>query len=235
MQWRGGRLEAVYNIKNNPKKQSQHHGDYRDGVAVLDRERGVQADITGEAWQIDTCIGNWFYEKGVTYKSPDMVIDMLADVVSKNGNLLLNIPVRADGSLDDEEVRICGEIGKWLSINGEAIYGTRPWIIYGEGPMRISEGSNFNEKKLAEFTARDIRFTTKGNTLYAIVLGWPEDGQVVIASLAEGLDPWFGKIGRVRMLGLDAPLKWSRDKNGLKVILPGGRIGDYACVLKINS
>ena len=180
MSWHNGKLEAVYNIKD--WSHAGGHGDYVEGVGVQDVERGGLDAIKSEPWQTDTCIGDWYYKKGITYKPAKQVIAMLADIVSKNGNLLLNVPIRHDGTIDADEEKVLADMAAWMSINGEAIYGTRPWKVFGEGPERKS-GKHFSEKIFAQMTARDIRFTTKGSVLYAIAMGFPEDGKLVIHSL----------------------------------------------------
>jgi alpha-L-fucosidase len=136
----------------------------------------------------------------------------------------------ADGSIPEQEQAILRGIGTWLSVNGDAIYGTRPWKVFGEGPTQIHEGP-FNDTKRTPFTARDIRFTTKSGTLYAIVLGWPQDRQVNIAALAEGAS---GDIRSVRLLGSDATLKWKQGSAGLSVELPEKPPCDYAYSLAID-
>jgi alpha-L-fucosidase len=151
---------------------------------VWDIERGVPATILPYAWQTDTCIGNWHYDRSVydrnRYKSAKTVIQMLADIVSKNGNLLLNIPVRGDGTIDEKEEEVLKGITAWMDVNGEAIYATRPWKVFGEGPA--SEGAvltaqGFNEGKGKPFTPADVRYTTSkdGHTLYIIAMGVPTE------------------------------------------------------------
>ena len=132
-------------------------------------------------WQTDTSIGDWFYNRHWKYQPLSWTVHMLVDIVSKNGNLLLNVVLRPDGSLDPEVETMLHQLADWTAVNGEAIYGTRPWLVYGEGAVQAKGGAfkeNFN------YSAKDIRFTTKGKTLYAIALGWPEDGKMVIKSLA---------------------------------------------------
>jgi alpha-L-fucosidase len=151
---------------------------------------------------------------------------MLADIVSKNGNLMLSVPLQRDGQPDSDEIKILGEIGDWLRINGDAIYATRPWKRYGEGPMtgmndrHWSGGQSDVQNK--PFTAEDIRFTQSknGQTLYAIVLAIPADGKITVKSLASNSPHWPGKIGSVRMLGVEGELEFTRDENGLQVALP---------------
>ena len=140
-----------------------------------DLERGVMPGIRPYPWQTDTSIGDWFYNRNWKYRGADWVIHMLVDIVSKNGNLLINVVQRPDGSLDAEAEQMLAELADWIAINGEAIYGTRPWLVYGEGPVR-AKGGHFKED--FAYTAKDIRFTTKGeNTLYAFALGWPAETQ----------------------------------------------------------
>jgi alpha-L-fucosidase len=166
-------------------------------------------------------------------------VNQLVDVVSKNGNLLLNIPVRGDGSIDELELAIVQDIGRWIKLNGEAIFATRPWKIFGEGPSLAKAkpltGQGFNEGSARNFTSEDIRFTEKGDVLYATFFGWPESGKVVIKSLASGNDLYAKQIQKVQLLGMDTPLRFTRDEKGLQVVLPEKRMGDIAFVLKVMS
>ena len=166
---------------------------------------------------------------------------MLADIVSKNGNLMLSVPLQRDGQPDADEIKIVSEIGAWLKVNGEAIYATRPGKIYGEGPSTaVAEKGQFDGQKdvgSKPFTAEDVRFTQAkdGKTVYAIVLDIPKDGQVTVKSLADGSEYWPGKIGSVRVLGVKGKLKCSRDRDGLHVSLPEKFEGKTAFVLKLRS
>ncbi len=146
---------------------------------MQDVERGVMSGINPLPWQTDTSNGDWFYADGYTYKTAPEVIRMLADIVSKNGNLLLNVVLYPDGSLPPESQTLLSELKPWMAVNAEAIHGTRPWTVHGEGPTETAAGA-FKEN--AQYTAQDIRFTTKGKTLYAITLGEPS-GSVSITSL----------------------------------------------------
>jgi len=211
---------------------------------VYDIERGKAQGIMPLPWQTDTCIGSWHYDRGIfenhRYKSAASVIPMLADIVSKNGNLMLSVPLQRDGTPDADELKIVSEIGAWLKVNGEAIYATRPWKIYGEGPSTVAaekgqfDGQTDMQKK--PFTTEDIRFTQSkdGKTLYTIVLAFPADGKVTIKSLASNSPQWPGEIGNVRLLGVSGKLQFTRDEKGLHLMLPGQKPGEIAFALKIK-
>jgi alpha-L-fucosidase len=222
----GGKSEAVYTCKRLE--------DAEQGVAVLDVERGIVNDIWPRPWQTDTCIGQWHYMRGQMYKTPKTVIDLLVDIVSRNGNLMLNFPLPARGTLDVEELGVLAEMTKWMSVNSEGIHGTRPWKIFGESPAveTTSQGTSFNEKARKEMTASDVRFTTKGGTLYAFVMGWPEF-QTVIKPLATHTALRVGKIQNVELLGFDGKLDWSQDDSGLKIMAPAKKPCDYAYAFKV--
>jgi alpha-L-fucosidase len=224
----GGVNQAVYNSK-----------DFRDcaiGTCVQDHERGVSDVIAPNPWQTDTCIGEWHYRRGARYKSAKKVIDLLVDIVSKNGNLLLNFPLPNSGELDAEEMKVLEGITSWMTVNGEGIYGTRPWLIAGDGPsMKASTNADamFNEGRKPNLTAADIRFTTKGYTLFAFVMGWPEK-EVLIAPLGSESRQKPGKIENVTLLGYDGKLTWKQEANGLRVQMPASPISDIAVALKVQ-
>jgi len=211
---------------------------------VYDIERGKAAGILPQAWQTDTCLGSWHYDRAIYaqhgYKPAASVIRMLADIVSKNGNLMLSVPLQRDGQPDPDEIKIVREIGAWLKVNGDAIYATRPWKIYGEGPSTIEaemgEFDGLNDVQKKPFTAEDIRFTQSkdGNTLYAIVLEIPADGKVTIKSLGTDAANWPSKISDVRLVG-GGKLKITRDESGLHISLPEKLDGKTALALKIGS
>lgn len=200
----------------------------RKKCLLFDIERGCSDEILPDPWQTDTCIGNWQYNRarytGNGYRKASEIIPMLADIVSKNGNLMLNIPVRADGSIDDKEVLILDEIGAWLRMNGEAIYATRPWKVFGESPL--ASGTATGDRK---FTAQDIRFTASkdGETLYALVLGVPST-PISIKSLARE------KIAGVTMLGSNSVLDWQQDANALVIQPVNPWPCKYAVAFKIK-
>ena len=207
-----------------------------DGTAVLDLERGKLDEIRFMVWQTDTSISRkpWGYIENDEFKSVDSLVDDLVDIVSKNGVLLLNVGPKADGTIPDEAKDILLGIGKWLDINGEAIYGTRPWHTYGEGSTKGQTGHMAErDSKYTAFTVEDIRFTTKDNVLYAICLDWPGK-EVTIKSLSTRTFLSRGGISGICLLGAKEKLKWSRDDKGLKVELPAEKPGDYAFVFKIT-
>ncbi len=220
-----GNLEAVLTTKDMPP-------DLRRSV-VWDIERGISDRIEPYPWQTDTCIGAWHYLRNCQYKTPSLVIHMLADIVSKNGNLLLNIPVRGDGTIDEREVQFLEAMARWMAVNGEAIFSTRPWLVYGEGRARGRTGA-FSEGGTGSAGSRDLRFTYKRDTLYVILMGWPDNGQVTVRSLAK-LPGLKGDVRGVSLLGYPGKLRWTRDQSGLTVTLPAKRPCDYAWALKVTG
>lgn len=224
-----GAAEAIYTSKY-PK-------DCEKGVCALDRERGVADQIWPEPWQTDTCIGGWHYKVGEVYKTPKKVIDLLVDIVSKNGNLLLNFPLPASGELDPEEMKVLEGITAWMNVNSEGIYATRPWKINGEGPamaIKISQ-SGFNETKQPDLGAADIRFTAKGRLLYAFVQGWPQQ-QLSIRALGTESPQRPEKVMEVRMLGRNAALQFTQDADALRVRFPSDKpaTAHLGVALRIN-
>jgi alpha-L-fucosidase len=181
-------------------------------------------------WQTDTSNGDWFYSDGYKYKTTSEVIAMLADIVSKNGNLLLNVVQYPDGSLPPESQLLLEELAPWMAVNAEAIHGTRPWKVFGEGPTEIAAGA-FQES--AAYTARDIRFTTKGDTLYAIALGEPS-GVTEITALAVGNPHERRRVARVEMLGLRGALGFRQAAGALSIDVPAHAPTRHASVFKIN-
>jgi alpha-L-fucosidase len=204
-------------------------------AAVLDIERGQLAGIRELFWQTDTSIAknSWGYVQPQNYKTAGQLVGDLVDIVSKNGCLLLNIGPRPDGTIPEPEERILREVGQWLAVNGEAIYGTRTWKRFGEGPTQVVEGS-FNDTRRPPFTGQDIRFTRNRNTLYAIVLAWPGD-QVTIKTLGTQSTDVAGTVKRVTLLGHEGRLEWARREEGLVVRMPARKPCDYAFTLKIQG
>jgi alpha-L-fucosidase len=216
-----GRLEVVYTCKQRS-----------EGRWIEDLERGVMPKINPDPWQTDTSIGDWYYNRNWKFRPVSWTIHMLADIVSKNGNLLLNVVQRPDGSLDAEVEKMLEELAAWNAVNGEAIFGTRPWLVYGEGAVK-AKGGHFGED--FAYSCKDIRFTTKGDkTLYAIALGWPTDGKLTIRALAKAGDG-SGAIENVSLLGHQGKIDWTQTADGLVVTLPAEKPCDYAVTLKITG
>ena len=211
----GGRLEAVYNCK-------QESG----GKWVRDIERGVAEGIGAEPWQTDTSIGDWFYRRGQKYMTSGEVVRMLTDIVSKNGNLLLNVVQTPEGDLEPDVLGILDGIGAWIAINGEGIYGTRPWKIHGEGPSTTKslEKGRFGGLKdvpSKPYAAEDFRFTASkdGNTVYAFCFGVPEK-QFRIVSLGMDAKLVNKAIAAVEILGVKEKVEWKQEANGLVISRP---------------
>lgn len=234
MQRHGGRNEAVILGKILTPEQRK--------CIVWDIERGQSNETEPLPWQTDTCLGQWHYDRRIYdqhgYKSAKTVIHTLVDVVSKNGNLLVSVPVRGNGTIDDQERAIVEGIGAWMQVNGESIYGTRPWKIFGEGPAQEAAAAlsaqGFNEGKGKPFGPEDIRYVTKGKTLYATALGWPTSGKLLLKSLAVGSPHYTGKVKQVELLGAPGRLKFEHTKDGLAVTLPAQQPNAIAYALKIT-
>lgn len=228
-----GELRAVINGKILDENQRK--------AMVWDIEKGQATDIQPYVWQTDTCIGGWHYDRGLYerkgYKTAKMVIQSMVDVVSKNGNYLLNIPVRGNGSIDELERKVVEDIGRWMRMNSESIYDTRPWKEFGEGPSTENQATlsaqGFNEGK-TKFTSMDVRFTVKGEILYATIMGWPENGKAIIRSLASGDKNLHKQIQKVEWLGGRQSLAFQQTNEGLEITFPDAVPSDsFANVIKI--
>ena len=216
----GGKNEAVYTCK----KPS-------NGKWTQDVERGALDSISPFPWQTDTSIGDWYYRTGQKYMTGAQVIQMLVDIVSKNGNLLLNVVQTPEGDLEPDVLAILDVIAKWTPANGEGIYGTRPWKIYGEGPTsakKQEKGRFGGVKDVRPYEATDIRFTTKGETLYAFCMGVPT-GDVKITSLGKTSKLNDKKIASVKMLGSKEKLNWKQETDALVITKPS-TLPDWAVV-----
>jgi alpha-L-fucosidase len=210
---------------------------FPDTAGVLDIERGGLAEIRDLFWQTDTSVSktSWGYVTNHQYKTVNSLIDDLIDIVSKNGCMLLNIGPKPDGTIPQPEQEMLLDMGKWLQLNGAAIYGTRPWHIFGEGPTEVEDGTMANdaERRRRNFGAKDIRFTTQGDSLYVIGLEWPADREVVVRALGRS-NPHTFPVEKVRLLGHRAKISWKQTDQGLVIQLPAKQPCDYAFTLKIN-
>jgi len=231
---RGGKLDVVANIKNVPAHLVK--------AVVADFERGLNGEIMPHVWQSETCIGGWHYDRSLYdqpgefggYLHPRDVIRWLIDTVSKNGVFVLNIPGKPDGTIDSKEIAVLDKITAWMSVNSEAIYETRPWKIFGEGPNRVASGA-FHGNSVASLGSEDVRFTrTKDNrVIYALLLGHPSQETTVEAlGLSSIHSP--GRIGKVEILGVQSPATWRQTERGLSVKIPEliSGIPEYGVVLK---
>ncbi len=194
--------------------------DFPENAAVLDIERAKLDAVRLLPWQTDTSVSihSWGYVNNDEYRDAKSLIDELVDVVSKNGNLLLNVGPKSDGTIPEQARAILLQMGAWLKTNGEAIYGSRPWVLYGEGPTKVT--SSAKNSDLQEFTSEDIRFTTHNGALYAIALGWPVSGELRVRSLARGLPYLKSPVCRVNLLGSTDGISFHQEPDGLHILLP---------------
>ena len=219
---RSGKLEAVYAHKHGA-------GEFLPKAGVQDVERGALEGINQLPWQTDTSNGDWFFNQNDRFKTTKQVIGMLADIVSKNGNLLLNVVQYPDGSLPPQSEELLAGLTAWMKVNSEAIHGTRPWKVFGEGPTDAKAGA-FTES--GDYTPQDVRFTTKGGALYAILLGWPQ-GESAIRSLGGEALP-DARIERVDLLG-GPKLRFQQEAGALRLTLPPPQGGAFIPVLRIRG
>ena len=225
-------VSHYYNVVKNGVYTSKTKKDCDEGTCALDIERGIANEILPEPWQTDTCIGNWHYKRGIRYKTPKTVIDMLCDIVSRNGNLMLNFPLPNSGMLDADELKVLDGITGWMAVNSEGIYGTRPWKVAGNATVAAAGAMGFNERNRKELTASDVRFAKKGNVLYAFVMGWPEK-EASIPTLALGGKLGVGRIHNVELLGHKGKVTYTQDDGALTVQMPAEKPSEYAITLKI--
>ena len=231
MKWRRGRLEGVYTLKHH--QDQVKFGQYQEGATVLDVERGLVEGIRSEPWHMDTCVGQWYYYDGFKYKTAEQVICLFLDAVSRNGTLLLNLPLLPDGTLDPHCDGVLEALARWFAVNQEAIYETHPWKTWGEGPTVVT-GGMMQEKSAKPLTAEDVRFTSKGDSLYAFCAVAPER-ELKIKSLGAASALWPGRISRVRVVGLEEEVNWSRESEHLRVKLPRHMPCEHAFALKIQA
>ena len=222
--------EVVINDKN------LYHEAFPEGTVIYDLERSKLPGIRKLPWQTDTSVGknSWGYVSNWESKNTNQLIDDLVDIVSKNGNLLLNVGPKPDGTIPEDQQKILLQIGDWLAVNGEAIYGSRYWHTFGEGPTEVVTG-HLSESRNKGFTSQDIRFTQKENKLYAILMGWPEQNKVTIRSLSTSSDHGSDlDIKSLKLLGSNKQLEFHRTTDGLVIEDLGKKSGDFAHVLEMQ-
>ena len=204
-------------------------------AGVRDFERGQQDRIVADHWQTDTSISNasWGYIEHDTFKTPDFLVHQLIDIVSKNGNLLLNFGPRSDGTIPDEVRATLLEMGAWLKVNGDAIYATTPWKTFGEGPTQVVGGA-FHDTDTKPYTPEDFRFTAKSSTVYAIGMACPADHKATIHSLGWAHEGSAIPIASIELLGSSEKVVWTQAADALNVTLPADAACKYAYALKLT-
>ncbi len=232
---RGGKMEAVLNVKDVPDRLAK--------AVVADYERGLTSGIMKYPWQSETCIGEWHYSRRLYekpgeyggYLPPRDVIHWMIDTVSKNGTFILNIPGKPDGTIDSKEIAVLDGVTSWMRVNGEAIYESRPWKVYGEGPNAVKPGS-YQGESVNKLGPKDIRFTRNksSSVVYALVLGWPIE-PILIQSLGLSSSAQPGKVARIELLGTGETVTWKQEADSLRVELPKPYRPDvdYAAALKV--
>ena len=214
--------------------------EQQKGYMLWDVERGIPDRPQDAYWQTCTCIGQWHYDQNVYnnngYKSGATVVRMLIDVVSKNGNLLLSIPVKGNGTIDDKERKVLADIKAWMDINSESIYGTRPWKTFGEGPLAEAvnpmNAQGFNEGQA--YSAQDVRYVVKGNTVYATIMAWPQAGEFNFKAFSITEPSYSGDVDKVELLGYDGTIEFEQDFQGLGIIVPSTKPNAIAPVFRIT-
>ena len=219
-------IEGAINYKN---EAMPHY------AGVFDVERGQLSGIRPLFWQTDTSVAynSWSYVDDIQYRTPAALIHDFIDIISKNGGLLINVAPKSDGAIPEEQQMLLRELGEWLKVNGESVYYTRPWKIFGEGPTQVDEGM-FGEKNRQDFGVGDIRFTTRDGNVYIHFMGWPESDVLTVRNFYKDRRFCPLKIERVEMLGLEGSLDFTRDQDGMHITLPKGeRPCRHAWVLKL--
>lgn len=213
---------------------SYKNTSFPENTGVYDYERGRPNKLKDDFWMTDTSPGAWFYRQNAKFVTPNEIVDILIDIVAKNGLMLLNVPPNPDGSIPPEMKDMLGKMGAWLEVNGEGIYGTRAWKSFGEGPTRIRGGGHKVEKQKIAYNQQDIRFTQKGDdTLYMFVMDTPTK-DIHVQTLGSNLTLLDGKIDSISMLGSDEKVQWERTTDALIIKQPKNAPTDYATGFKIQ-
>jgi alpha-L-fucosidase len=227
--WNGGEQQGVYTLKDAGR--TGKFGEYVEGVGTRDMERSVMDGISPQPFHTDTCLGQWQYYRDFKYRPAKELVHTLVDVVSKNGTMLLSVPQMPDGTLDSEEESILHDITTWMRIASEAIYDTRPWKKFGEGPSthRITNPRGPGRP----LTPQDIRYTTKNNRLYIFCMG-PQEKGLELPSLGTSAALWTAKIQNIRLLGSDEKLTWSQEAGAVKIGRPAFQPSNFAIVFEVT-
>jgi alpha-L-fucosidase len=233
MKWHKGKLDGVYTLKNH--RDQVKFGQYQPGATLLDLERGVVGGIAEQPFNTDTCIGQWQYYEGFAYKTSRQIIEMLVDVVSRNGSFLLSVPQLPDGTIDTYCEGVVDDITRWMDSNGEGIFATRPWSVCGEGPLMTQpRGRTVSERNAKAFSSEDFRFTTKAGNLYVFATPGAAGEGFIIKSLATREKLWPKPVSNVALLGSEEKLQWTQNEDGLKIERPRSMQFPYAVGLKIS-
>lgn len=242
------RKDVVNSFRENNRKRGMagqgvilhKDDDLPANVSVRNYEKSRMNKIGKQVWQTEETITDfsWCYTKNMELRSPENILHALIDVVSKNGVYLLNISPKSDGTIPQDQKLILRQIGAWMNKNGEAIYGTRPWYTYGEGPQKEADESQKNEDKEffeLQYTGKDIRYTKKGNTIYAILMGQPEEQEILLESFDKDKVPGQIVITDVTLIGSNNNIAYEYSEEGLRVTLPDPLTRTMATVLKIRT
>ncbi|MBQ6965705.1 MAG: alpha-L-fucosidase [Bacteroidaceae bacterium] len=227
----GGAPNVVVTGKQLDADQKKH--------MMWDVERGIPDRMQSEYWQTCTCIGSWHYDqstyKNNGYKSGATVVRMLVDIISKNGNLLLSIPVKSDGTIDEKEEQVLADIKAWMDVNGESVYGTRTWKTFGEGPLADAvnpmNAQGFNEGQ--NYSSQDVRYVQKDGTIYATIMAWPAAGRFSLKSFSMASEYYSGKVTSVKLLG-GGDVEFSQGIEGLTLMVPSVHPNEIAPVFAIT-